>query len=125
VVLGDVQFLPGYTLLLPDPVVSDLNALDQESRSTYLMDMTLIGDALLHATDSDRINYEILGNTEASLHAYIFPRYEYEDKELRSGPAWFYDWNKAPMFDLNRDKPLMNSIREYLVSQNAVVEAHA
>jgi hypothetical protein len=30
VVLGDVQFLPGYTLLLPDPVVYDLNALDTE-----------------------------------------------------------------------------------------------
>ncbi len=33
VVLGDVQFLPGYSLLLPDPVVSDLNALTMSQRS--------------------------------------------------------------------------------------------
>ena len=114
VVLGDVQFLPGYTLLLPDPVVSDLNALDNESRSAYLMDMCLIGDALLQSTDSDRINYEILGNSEAALHAHIFPRYAHEDKELRSGPAWFYDWKNAPQFDLERDTPLMNRIHDHL-----------
>lgn len=34
-VMGDVQFLPGYCLLLPDPVVPSLNDLDAESRTTY------------------------------------------------------------------------------------------
>ena len=32
-VMGDVQFLPGYCLLLPDPVVASLNDLAAASRS--------------------------------------------------------------------------------------------
>jgi diadenosine tetraphosphate (Ap4A) HIT family hydrolase len=125
VVLGDVQFLPGYTLLLPDPVVYDLNALGTESRSEYLLDMTRIGDALLEVTDSNRINYEILGNTETALHAHIFPRYDHEDKELKTGPAWFYDWKKAPAFDLDRDTPLMTNIADYLIFQGGVISKNA
>jgi hypothetical protein len=89
-----------------------------------LMDMSFIGDALLHATDADRINYEILGKTEAALHAHIFPRYGSEDTELRSGPAWFYDWKNAPQFNLSRDTPLMNRIRDHLASHIVLGENH-
>ena len=46
-VLGDLQFVPGYSLLLPDPVVDDLNELKTQERSQFLQDMALIGDALL------------------------------------------------------------------------------
>ena len=120
VVLGDVQFLEGYSLLMPDPVVSDLNALDSEKRTEYLWEMTMIGDALLKVTDSFRINYEILGNTEPALHAHIFPRYEREQEDLRSGPAWFYDWKQAPLFDNVRDGALMKAIRDYLESNGIV-----
>ena len=74
-VIGDVQFLEGYCLLLPDPVVPSLNDLSREGRVRFLSDMTLIGDALLQVTDAQRINYEILGNSEPELHAHIFPRY--------------------------------------------------
>ena len=35
-VLCDVQYLRGYSLLLPDPVVPDLNALDKQKRAEYL-----------------------------------------------------------------------------------------
>ena len=62
VVLCDVQFLRGYSILLPDPVVPDLNSLDREQRAQYLLDMVTIGDALLEVTGAFRINYEILGN---------------------------------------------------------------
>lgn len=31
-VMGDVQFLPGYCLLLPDPVVTSLNDLDAQAK---------------------------------------------------------------------------------------------
>ena len=121
VVLGDVQFLRGYSLLLPDPVVADLNALKGKKREQYLSDMVAIGDALLKVTDAHRINYETLGNTEAALHTHIFPRYMTEDPELRSGPAWFYDWSSAPRFDLDRDQELMTKIQEELQSMGVVV----
>src|SRR4051794_39356109 len=75
VVLGDVQFLRGYSLLVPDPVVGSLNDLSKPDRELFLYEMTLLGDALLAVTGATRINYEILGNTEPALHAHVFPRY--------------------------------------------------
>jgi diadenosine tetraphosphate (Ap4A) HIT family hydrolase len=94
-VMGDVQFLPGYCLLLPDPVVPSLNDLDAEARAAYLLDMGRLGDAVLQATDALRINYEILGNSEPELHCHLFPRYASEPQEKRKMPAWFYDWKNA------------------------------
>jgi len=81
-VMGDRQVLAGYSLLLPDPVVPDLNALSGAVRATFLEDMARLGDALLHVTGARRINYEILGNSEPALHAHLFPRYDDEPPEL-------------------------------------------
>jgi diadenosine tetraphosphate (Ap4A) HIT family hydrolase len=115
VVLGDVQFLPGYCLILPDPVVPDLNALDAGSRSTFLFEASLVGDALLAVTDAYRINYEVLGNSEPALHVHIFPRYASEPEQLRRMPAWFYDWDNAQTFDAARDQALIADLRAYLM----------
>ncbi|MGV0028978.1 HIT family protein [Phormidesmis priestleyi] len=112
VVLGDVQFLPGYSLLLPDPVVADLNVLTMIQRTNFLQDMAIVGDALLAVTGALRINYEILGNSEAALHAHIFPRYATEPEEKRQKPVWFYDWESARVFDAERDGQLMQEMAE-------------
>ena len=114
VVTGDVQFLPGYSLILPDPVVPDLNALPIKQREVFLREMSIVGDALLALTDAYRINYEILGNGEPALHVHIFPRYLSESDDLRRYPAWFYDWDSAQEFNAERDKKLMNEMRSYL-----------
>ena len=111
VVLGDIQVLNGYCLLLPDPVPPDLNALSMPERDRFLRDMSIIGDALLEVTDATRINYEILGNSERALHAHIIPRYESEPEDLRKSPVWFYDWSKVPHFDPQKHKQLMDKIR--------------
>lgn len=94
-VAGDVQFLPGYCLLLPDPVVASLNELDTEARTAYLLDMARLGDAVLQATGAVRMNYEILGNSEPELHCHLFPRYASEPDDKRRMPVWFYDWKNA------------------------------
>ncbi|KAB0491259.1 HIT family protein [Pseudomonas vancouverensis] len=94
-VMGDVQFLPGYCLLLPDPVVPSLNDLDAEARASYLLDMARLGDAVLQVTDALRMNYEILGNSEPELHCHLFPRYASEPEGQRKMPVWFYDWKNA------------------------------
>ena len=112
-VIGDQQFIPGYCLLLADPVVPDLNALTGGDRKQYLADMTMIGDALLDVTDAYRINYEILGNTEPALHAHIFPRYLSEPDKPRAVPVWMgysrEEFTSRPL-DLERDKELMEQI---------------
>lgn len=114
VVLGDMQFLRGYSLLLPDPVVPDLNALSREDRMRYLYEMSVVGDALLEVTGACRINYEILCNLEPALHAHVFPRYLSEPDELRKGPPMEYQnrrINQIP-FDYDRDRGLMEQIAE-------------
>ena len=104
-VLGDPQITNGYCLLLPDPVVPDLNALTGDARRQFLEDMARLGDALLAVTGAERINYEILGNVEPALHAHVIPRHASEDSVLRSKPVWLHDWTTAPPFDakLHRD----------------------
>ena len=110
-VMADMQILNGYCLLLPDPVPPDLNTLNLAERVTFLRDMSLIGDALLEVTGAVRINYEILGNSDPALHAHIIPRYDAEPETMRKGPVWFYDLSQAPPLDLERYKPMMDSIR--------------
>jgi diadenosine tetraphosphate (Ap4A) HIT family hydrolase len=97
-VLGDPQITRGYCLLLPDPVVPDLNALAGDNRRQFLADMAALGDAVLRATGAERINYEILGNVEPALHAHVIPRHTYEAPERRKQPVWLHDWSVAEPF---------------------------
>jgi diadenosine tetraphosphate (Ap4A) HIT family hydrolase len=99
--LGDPQITHGYCLLLPDPVVADLNALTGDQRRQFLEDMARLGDAVLSVTGAERINYEILGNVEPALHAHIIPRHASEDPERRRTAVWLHDWKTAPALDAN------------------------
>ncbi len=98
-VLGDPQITRGYCLLLPDPVVPDLNALTGERRRQFLDDMARLGDAVLQVTGARRINYEILGNVEPALHAHVIPRHASEEPDVRQKPVWLHDWKTAPPVD--------------------------
>ena len=122
-VLADTQVTHGYTILLPDPVVLDLNVLSLEDRVTYLRDMTIIGDALLEVTGAYLINYEILGNTERALHAHIVPRYAEEPDGQRRRPIWFSDLGNAPKFDRERDQELMDSLAQAIQKRLGAWEA--
>ena len=95
-VFGDVQFLPGYSVLLSDePAVTRLTDMTRAARRSYLESLDLLGEAIERACkDADpnfrRINIEILGNTVPLLHAHIWPRYDWEDPKLVKGPVWLY-----------------------------------
>ncbi len=92
-VIGDTQFLPGYCVLLASPRVDRLNDLPLEVRGRFLLDMSLLGEAIERACLGDglqRMNYEILGNTDAFLHAHLFPRYRWEPTERAGSPVWLY-----------------------------------
>jgi len=113
-VFGHQQIVPGYLLLLPDPVVPDLNALAPESRSQFLLDMSRLGDALMQVSSPTRINYAIFGNVEPALHAHVIPRYRSEPASMQSQQPWAYDWNAAPAFDAESMAPLAKSLRAAL-----------
>jgi diadenosine tetraphosphate (Ap4A) HIT family hydrolase len=119
-VFGQQQFVQGYLLLLPDPVVPDLNALTPENRSQFLLDMSRLGDALLRTTAPLRINYAIYGNLEPALHAHVIPRYRNEPEAMRTQQPWAYDWNAAPPFDVHATLPLMKALRTELAHLGAL-----
>ena len=98
-VFGERQFVRGYALLLPDPVVPNLNVLGARERIAFLSDMSRLGDALLKVTGAARINYAIFGNQDPALHAHVIPRYLDEPEPLRTQQPWAYDWQAAPLFD--------------------------
>jgi diadenosine tetraphosphate (Ap4A) HIT family hydrolase len=89
-VMGDYQFLEGYVILAADPEVDHLTDLDRDARARFLLDMSLIGEAILLTTPAYRVNYEILGNTDPVLHAHVWPRFRDEPDEYRSGPVGRY-----------------------------------
>jgi len=98
VILGERQVFAGYCLLLPDPVVAQLNRLATAARDQFLSDMARVGDALLATTGALRINYAIFGNLEPALHAHIIPRYADEPAATRTAQPWALDWSLAPEY---------------------------
>jgi diadenosine tetraphosphate (Ap4A) HIT family hydrolase len=117
-VFGDVQFLPGYCVLLPKKEVNSLNVLTLEEREQFLSDMSVLGDAIIQSCTPIRVNYDILGNTDNFLHAHVFPRYEWESEERKKMPVWLYDssnWhNKETSYNPIKHDEIRNSILEYL-----------
>ena len=113
-VLGEQQFLRGYALLLPDPVVGHLNELATGPRLAFLQDMGRLGDAVLTVTGALRINYAMFGNVEPALHAHVVPRYRFEPAPLAQAHPWASDWAAAPRFDSGRDAALLAALREAL-----------
>lgn len=95
-VIGDVQFLPGYSVALVDrPGVDRLSDLPRIDRRMYLDDVDLLAEAvestcLARDPAFRRVNIEILGNSDPFLHAHIWPRYNWEPKHLRGRPVWLY-----------------------------------
>ncbi|MFE7168586.1 diadenosine tetraphosphate hydrolase [Streptomyces sp. NPDC057616] len=95
-VIGDVQFLPGYSVLLADdPQVQRLSDLPKAKRLSFLSDMDMLGEAVARACGRldpafRRVNLEILGNTDPFLHAHVWPRFDWEPADLVSRPVWLY-----------------------------------
>jgi diadenosine tetraphosphate (Ap4A) HIT family hydrolase len=118
-VIGDTQFLPGYCLLLSDvDGANHLTDLSRSDRTEFLLDMTLLGEAVIAACNGldpffRRLNYEILGNTERRLYAHLFPRYGWEPDELLSGPVWAYPrdrWTSPRDEYSDENEPLREAI---------------
>lgn len=95
-VIGDRQFLPGYSVLLTDdPAVTRLSDLPRPRRIAYLTDLERFAEAVERACRRldpafRRVNIEILGNTDPYLHAHIWPRYDWEPADRVRLPVWLY-----------------------------------
>ncbi|MFF8936603.1 diadenosine tetraphosphate hydrolase [Streptomyces paradoxus] len=122
-VIGDVQFLPGYSVLLTgDPAVQRLSELPRSGRLAFLADMDRLGEAVELACRRlepgfRRVNLEILGNTDGFLHAHVWPRYDWEPAQLVRLPVWLYPramWSEERYALGARHEPLRAAIGEEL-----------
>lgn len=116
-VLGSPQVLPGYCLLLPDPVVPDLNALTGGDRAQFLSAMADCGDVLRDVCGAVRINYAMFGNTEPALHAHLFPRRADEPAGQLLLQPWALDWERAMPFDPYQHGALQQRVRAAVLAR--------
>ena len=97
-VIGDVQHLPGYCVLITDtPGVDQLTDLEPGRQQAFLADAALLARAVstvCRRRDPQlrRINVEVQGNTDAFLHAHVTPRYTWEPADVVGWPAALHHW---------------------------------
>lgn len=68
-VMGDVQFLPGYCVLLASTMVEQLTDLDLPRRLAFLRDMSLLGGG-----DRARLHRSAHQRRDSGQHRYLLER---------------------------------------------------
>jgi diadenosine tetraphosphate (Ap4A) HIT family hydrolase len=121
-VIGDVQHLPGYCVLITEtPGVDQLTDLAPDRQLLFLADMAVLGravSAVCRRRDPQfrRINLEIQGNTDAFLHAHVTPRYEWEPADIVGWPAALHHWTGRVDAAANGLGPQHDELRGELVA---------
>jgi len=119
-ILGKYQpeAITGCCMLLPHRVVPSPNDLSHHERGRFFSDLVLLGDAIMQATGSTRINYLVLCNQVPELHGHCIPRFEDEAPEKRKqDPFEAYDFGSARVADAaGEDRELHEKLRKALVT---------
>jgi diadenosine tetraphosphate (Ap4A) HIT family hydrolase len=124
-VIGDLQHLPGYCVLLTDDSKANhLFDLTPERQSLFLEDMAVLGRAVAAVCARRdpayrRIKLEIQGNTDAFLHAHVTPRYEWEPPEVMGWPAALHHWTERVDRDAMALGPQHHDLRDELIVEIA------
>jgi len=74
IVLKDDQFYTGYTLFLAKKHLSELFELPSDYKMLFLAEMTQVAKAVSLGFNAEKMNYELLGNTNTHLHWHLIPR---------------------------------------------------
>lgn len=94
VVIGNYQHFKGYTLFLCKKHVIELFHLEQSYRNKHLNEMNLVAEAVSKAFHAEKMNYELLGNSDNThLHWHLFPRIKNDLGNYGKngkGPVWWY-----------------------------------
>lgn len=105
----------GYTVFLCKQHVGELHELENNFKLTFLKEMSQVAEAVFKAFKSDKLNYEMLGNTEPHLHWHLFPRYKSDPNFSR--PIWTVDKNirqgDSTIVSLEEIKQLKNKISTF------------
>lgn len=85
-VLGPWQHYAGYCVLVSRAHASELSQLGP-MRAAFLLEMSLLAEAIENCFRPHKLNYELLGNQVPHLHWHLFPRSADDPDRLR--PVWF------------------------------------
>jgi len=91
VLLTSRQFFKGSAFLYSRPHATELHQLEPDFRANYLVEMSLVAEAIFKAFGPRKMNYLLQGNTVPHLHWSLIPRYA--DDPLPTGPI--YDIDRA------------------------------
>lgn len=112
VVVSNRPLVKGHCVFYADPVVFQLNDLDELARMKYSRDVARVGDACARVLRAYRLNYETMCNVAQALHTHIYPRLRDEPEDLRrERPAVAY---RESDFDLKNDLQLITDLRAAL-----------
>ncbi len=89
VVIGDFQYFKGYTLFLCKQHIPELHLLDSDYKIQFLTEMSIVAEAVYTCFKPDKLNYELLGNSESHMHWHLFPRFQHETDPNK--PVWCID----------------------------------
>lgn len=119
VVIGDHQHFYGYTLFLyKNHNHTELFQMDQEERSKFLKEMTIVAEAVSRAFKPEKLNYELLGMGDAHLHWHIYPRIAGDLENYGNngcGPVWWYPMEKMYSDDNRPTEKELASLKEKLL----------
>ncbi|QPC82419.1 DUF2087 domain-containing protein [Phototrophicus methaneseepsis] len=69
------QYVKGYCLLIANRHYTEVHQMRPQEYSRFLEDMVKAGEALERVFQTDKMNYQILGNIDPHVHVHIIPRY--------------------------------------------------
>ncbi len=96
--MGERQVLPGYCLLLPDPVVAAFERACAGAARPILADMALVGDALLAVTAGAAHQLRDIRQCRSRAACAYIPAPRAEPQATRTAQPWALDWNAAPIY---------------------------
>ncbi len=121
VVIGDGQYFKGYTLFLAKEHVTELHQMEYETKIKFLEEMSIVQEAVAKAFQAEKMNIELLGNGDAHVHWYLFPRKAGDMKGYGHngrGPVWWVPWEEMSSEEYqpkeNDLRQLVNRLKEYL-----------
>lgn len=100
VVIGDHQHFKGYTLFLYKDHKTELFHLEPTQKMKFLEEMSIVAETVSKAFNTEKMNYELLGNGDTHLHWHLFPRVNGDLGKYGNngkGPVWWYPMQK--MYD--------------------------
>jgi diadenosine tetraphosphate (Ap4A) HIT family hydrolase len=130
-VIGDSQFLPGYSLLLSDvEAAKHPTDLPWSERRAFFFDLAILGEAVFNARRAAgvcRINYDVSGNRWPRLHGHVLPRYLSEPPSRLKGPVALYplEARNAPEYAYNHERHCEMRLAITVELERLIVDAYS